>query len=50
MQNAAFGERERVGEKERECVGGKGLIYLKELPWGTAFMINVGVDYATNCL
>ncbi len=32
------------GEKE------KGLIYLKELPWGMTSMINVGVDYATNWL
>lgn len=27
-------------------VGKKGLIYLKELPWRMAFMINMALDYA----
>lgn len=35
----------RKGEDKK-----KRLIYLEELPWGMAFMINVGVDYATNSL
>lgn len=51
-------DRERQIEQQRELKGdarnqseaepSEGLIYLTGLPWGTASMMNVWVDYATN--
>lgn len=51
-------KRKRWMKRQRELKGdagirvrqktSEGLIYLTGLPWGTASMMNVWVDYATN--
>ena len=43
------GERIKgLRKKQSEAETSQGLIYLTVLPWGTASMMNVWVDYATN--